>query len=74
MGLLLTGCAAVPAHERWHNASASPAQTEQDEKNCKFEAEKSTSSSGGGFAQGIEDGVRKLKLTEMCMELRGYKR
>lgn len=71
--LLLTGCAAVPAADRWHKAGVSSAQVNKDDQECSYEAEKATYSSGGGFTQGVEDGLRKLKLKEMCMEVRGYR-
>jgi hypothetical protein len=73
VSLFLIGCAAQPLNERYHKTGATLSQINQDNKECDYEAERSVHSSGGGFSQGVEDGLKKVKLKEMCMDLRGYR-
>lgn len=75
---LLAGCATKPAHETWQRGGADAAQVARDDKECAYEAEKANQpgptprNEGAAFAEGINEGLRGLKLQTMCMEARGY--
>ena len=46
----------------------------QDLAECQYEAEKygHVAMWGSGFGAGLEEGLRKSKLTKMCMQLKGW--
>ena len=79
VALLAASCAQSPAHERWTRSGTTPMQVAQDLKECQYEAEKSPghyntgTNIGSALGDGISEGIRGLRLTSMCMDVRGYK-
>lgn len=71
----LAGCATqVPLY--WTRAGQTDAELLQDNARCEYEAEAATQnpdySIRGSFAQGIDRGMRKTNLKELCMRSRGW--
>jgi hypothetical protein len=64
-GIMVTGCAL-----QWRYPPSQEAQYQKDRKECFYEAQISVPSNGDAFRVGLE----RRKLTEMCMEIRGYEK
>ena len=71
--IALGACAANSSN--WAKPGTSAARTEQDIRECKYEAEKSTPRSGGDpIAAVLSDGMRTVELRDQCLTIRGYRR
>lgn len=64
IALLLAGCATEP----WRHQSGDDSRRDRDQRECNYEGAKATANSTG-FASGYES----ARITNMCMELRGYR-
>ena len=62
--LAFSGCATV-----WVHPSKTPEAMKQDRMECVYEGTKAVPHNGDP----ISTGLQRRRVTEMCMEIRGYK-